>query len=208
MSQITVEKDVGGIKGLCIITPAVHGDSRGCFSETYNRRELAEYGIEADFVQDCRSLSVKGVLRGLHYQKNYPQSKLVRVTRGAVFDVAVDLRPDSETCGRWFGQIISEENRRQIFIPRGFAHGFLVLSELAEFCYKCDDYYHPDDEGGIAWNDPDIAIDWPGLARRSDGAACADAYALPDGTALIFSDRDRSLPFLRSLAIAPRRETP
>lgn len=161
MGQITVEKNVGGIKGLCVITPAVHGDNRGYFMETYNERDLQEAGINVHFVQDNQSASTKGVLRGLHRQLNYPQSKLVRVIVGSVFDVAVDLRKDSETYGKWFGIELSAENKKQFFIPRGFAHGFLVLSDYAEFCYKVDDFFHPNDEGGIAYNDPTIGVEWP-----------------------------------------------
>ena len=161
MGQITVEKNVDGIEGLCVITPAVHGDNRGYFMETYSQRDMAENGIHVGFVQDNQSMSVKGVLRGLHFQKNYPQTKLVRVIKGRVFDVAVDLRPGSATYGKWYGVELTEENKKQFLIPRGFAHGFLVLSDVAEFCYKCDDFYHPNDEGGLAWNDPEIGIQWP-----------------------------------------------
>lgn len=161
MGQITVEKDIGGLEGLCLITPTLHGDERGCFMETYNQADMARAGIHALFVQDNQSRSRKGVLRGLHFQKTHPQAKLVRVIRGQVFDVAVDLRPGSATFGRWHGEVLSEENRHQMFIPRGFAHGFLVLSDTAEFCYKCDDLYHPEDEGGLAWDDPTVAVSWP-----------------------------------------------
>ena len=160
MGQITVEKNVGGIEGLCVITPAVHGDHRGYFMETYSQRDMEEAGISIAFVQDNQSMSVKGVLRGLHFQKNFPQTKLVRVIRGEVYDVAVDLRPGSPTYGRYHGELLTEANKRQFLIPRGFAHGFLVLSDSAEFCYKCTDFYHPGDEGGIMWNDPEIGIDW------------------------------------------------
>ena len=161
MGQIRVEKNVGGIEGLCVITPAVHGDARGYFMETYSERDMREAGIDVRFVQDNQSMSVKGVLRGLHFQKQYPQTKLVRVVRGAVFDVAVDLRAKSETYGKWSGVTLSAENKKQFLIPKGFAHGFLVLSDEAEFCYKCDDFYHPNDEGGLAWNDPEIGVEWP-----------------------------------------------
>ena len=159
--QIQVERDKGGIPGLCVITPALHGDSRGWFMESWSRRDMQEAGLDIDFVQDNQSMSTKGVLRGLHFQKRFPQTKLVRVVRGAVWDVAVDLRPDSPAFGRWHGETLSAENRRQLLIPRGFAHGFLVLTEEAEFCYKCDDFYHPDDEGGLKWDDPALAIRWP-----------------------------------------------
>lgn len=163
MGQIKVEKNVGGIEGLCIIEPAVYGDSRGYFMETYNQKDMEAAGLTMQFVQDNQSCSVKGVLRGLHFQKEFPQGKLVRVVRGNVFDVAVDLRNGSDTYGKWFGIELSEENKKQFYIPEGFAHGFLVLSDVAEFCYKCTDFYRPNDEGGLAWNDPTIGIDWPKL---------------------------------------------
>ncbi|GHS93410.1 dTDP-4-dehydrorhamnose 3,5-epimerase [Synergistales bacterium] len=149
------------IKGLFLIEPQVFRDERGYFTESYNKRDLAQYGLDMNFVQDNQSGSVRGVLRGLHFQKNFPQGKLVRVIRGKVFDVAVDLRARSDTFGAWQGAELSEENRTQFYIPEGFAHGYLVLSEVAEFCYKCTDFYHPGDEGGIAFDDPDIGIDWP-----------------------------------------------
>ena len=145
MSQIKVTKCP--IDGLYIIEPAVHGDSRGYFMETYNKRDMAEWGLNMDFVQDNQSMSVKGVLRGLHFQKHFPQGKLVRTIRGAVFDVAVDLRSGSNTFGQWYGIELTEENKKQFYISEGFAHGFLVLSEEAEFCYKATDFYHPGDEG-------------------------------------------------------------
>ncbi len=151
------------IEGVKIIDVKAYGDERGYFMETYKRTDFAVGGIDCEFVQDNQSSSTKGVLRGLHFQINHPQAKLVRVTKGEVFDVAVDLRKGSPTYGAWEGAILSDENRRQFFIPRGFAHGFLVLSETAEFCYKCDDVYHPNDEGGIRWDDPAIGIDWPAL---------------------------------------------
>lgn len=188
--QIKVEKNVGGIEGLCVITPTVHGDSRGYFMETYSQRDMEEAGIDIIFVQDNQSMSTKGVLRGLHFQINYPQTKLVRVIRGAVFDVAVDLRKDSATYGKWYGVELTEENKKQFLIPRGFAHGFLVRSETAEFCYKCDDFYHPNDEGGLAWNDPVVGVDW-GVAGEYHGTASAAGYTLPDGTPLNLSDKDQ-----------------
>ena len=191
MGRITVERNVGGIPGLCVITPAVHGDARGYFMETYSQRDMEEAGIDITFVQDNQSMSAKGVLRGLHFQKNYPQTKLVRVIKGAVFDVAVDLRSGSETYGKWHGAILTEENKKQFLIPRGFAHGFLVLSDTAEFCYKCDDFYHPNDEGGLAWNDPAIGILWPELTGSYQGTASAQGYALSDGTPLNLSDKDQ-----------------
>ncbi|WP_448374698.1 dTDP-4-dehydrorhamnose 3,5-epimerase [Fervidobacterium sp.] len=149
------------IKGLILIKPKVFADERGFFLESWNEKEFQEVGIQAKFVQDNHSRSVKGVLRGLHFQYNYPQAKLVRVVRGKVFDVAVDLREGSPTFGKWFGVELSDENLRMLYIPEGFAHGFLVLSEYADFVYKVTDYYHPEDDYGIIWNDPDISISWP-----------------------------------------------
>lgn len=190
MGQIKVIHDVDGIKGLCVIEPAVHGDSRGYFMETYSARDMAEAGLNIVFVQDNQSMSIKGVLRGLHFQKQYPQTKLVRVIKGEVFDVAVDLRTGSKTYGRWHGELLTEENKKQFLIPRGFAHGFLVLSDVAEFCYKCDDFYHPNDEGGLAWNDPEIGIAWPGVEGSYKGSASAEGYHF-DGISLILSDKDQ-----------------
>ncbi|MTI80581.1 MAG: dTDP-4-dehydrorhamnose 3,5-epimerase [Firmicutes bacterium] len=149
------------IKDLYIIETTVYGDNRGYFMESYNLKDFQEAGLNMNFVQDNQSKSKKGVLRGLHFQHKFPQGKLVRVIKGEVFDVAVDLRKDSNTFGKWYGVILSEENKRQFYVPEGFAHGFLVLSEETEFVYKCTDYYHPEDEGGLIWNDPDIAIEWP-----------------------------------------------
>ena len=191
MGQISLEKNVGGIEGLCVITPTVHGDSRGYFVETYNERDLAEQGIDVKFVQDNQSMSVKGVLRGLHFQIDHPQCKLVRTIRGVVFDVAVDLRPGSITYGKWHGEILSAENKRQFLIPEGFAHGFLVLSDEAEFCYKVNDFWHPNDEGGIAWNDPEIGIVWPEVCGEYRGGASAEGYKLSDGTPLVLSEKDQ-----------------
>ncbi len=191
MGQIKVEKNVGGIEGLCVIEPAVHGDRRGYFMETYSQRDMEEAGIDITFVQDNQSMSTRGVLRGLHFQKNYPQTKLVRVIRGSVFDVAVDLRSGSATYGKWYGIVLTEENKKQFLIPRGFAHGFLVLSDEAEFCYKCDDFYHPNDEGGMAWNDPEIGIEWPGVTGTYQGTASAQGYTL-DGCSLNLSDKDQN----------------
>lgn len=176
MGQIIVEKNVGGIEGLCVITPNVHKDGRGYFMETYSQRDMVEAGLLFNFVQDNQSASVKGVLRGLHFQKHYPQTKLVRVIKGSVFDVAVDLRSGSATFGKYFGIELTEENKKQFLIPRGFAHGFLVLSDIAEFCYKCDDFYHPNDEGGIAWNDPEIGIAWPKLSGKYKKSASAEGF--------------------------------
>ena len=176
MGKIKVEHDVGGIEGLCVITPTVFGDSRGYFMETYNENDMKEAGLDVRFVQDNQSASSYGVLRGLHRQINFPQSKLVRVISGRVFDVAVDLREGSGTFGKWFGIELSAENKKQFFIPKGFAHGFLVLSDYAEFCYKVDDFFHPDDEGGIAYDDPKIGVEWP----------------IPDGMEIILSEKDKN----------------
>lgn len=172
------------IPGVVVIEPQVFGDDRGYFMETYQIDEFAAAGIDKPFVQDNQSRSTKGVLRGLHFQIEHPQSKLVRVVSGEVFDVAVDLRPDSPTYGKWEGAVLSAENRRQFFVPRGFAHGFLVLSDVAEFCYKCDDVYHPNDEGGLMWNDPEIGIEWPIL----------------EGMELVLSEKDKAHPGLKDLA--------
>ena len=193
MGQIKVQKNAGGIEGLCVIEPAVHGDSRGYFMETYNQNDMAEEGLNMVFVQDNQSCSSKGVLRGLHFQKQFPQGKLVRVIKGRVFDVAVDLRKDSQTYGKWFGIELTEENKKQFYIPEGFAHGFLVLSDIAEFCYKCTDFYHPGDEGGLAWNDPNIGIDWASMGVKGEykGSASAEGYTLEDGTPLNLSDKDQ-----------------
>ncbi|MCL2036961.1 MAG: dTDP-4-dehydrorhamnose 3,5-epimerase [Oscillospiraceae bacterium] len=163
------------IKGLYVIEPKVFGDSRGWFCETYNQNEMKEAGLDLTFVQDNQSMSTKGVLRGLHYQKQFPQGKLVRVVRGAVFDVAVDLRKDSPTYGKWFGVELSAENKKQFYIPENFAHGFLVLSDESEFVYKCTDFYRADDEGGLLWNDPKIGIEWPDI-----------------GMELLISDKDKA----------------
>lgn len=191
MGQIRVEYNVDGINGLCVIEPVVHGDSRGYFMETYNANDMKEAGLDITFVQDNQSMSTKGVLRGLHYQKQYPQTKLVRAIKGAVYDVAVDLRAGSPTYGKYHGELLTEENKKQFLIPRGFAHGFLVLSDIAEFCYKCDDFYHANDEGGMAWNDPDIGIEWPNVKGDYPGNADAAGYSLEDGTPLNLSDKDK-----------------
>lgn len=199
MGQIQVKKNVGGIEGLCIITPTVHGDNRGYFMETYNQRDMEEAGIHINFVQDNQSMSTKGVLRGLHFQKHFPQCKLVRVVRGRVFDVAVDLRRDSKTYGKWFGVELSENNKRQFLIPERFAHGFLVLSDVAEFCYKVNDFWHPDDEGGIAWNDPKIGIKWPNVVGIYHGKASATGYSFSEGMKLTLSEKDQKWPDITSL---------
>ena len=197
MGQIQVTYDLDGIAGLCTIESALHGDSRGWFMETFSQKDMYEAGLYISFVQDNQSMSVKGVLRGLHFQKNFPQTKLVRVVRGTVYDVAVDLRPGSPTFGKHHGEILTADNRKQYLIPRGFAHGFLVLSDAAEFCYKCDDFYHPNDEGGLAWNDPEIGIEWPEVIGTYPGSASAAGYTLLDGTPLILSEKDQKWPRLK-----------
>lgn len=194
MGQIKVTNTP--IEGLYIIEPKVHGDSRGYFIETYNQNDMREAGLDMVFVQDNQSMSTKGVLRGLHFQKNFPQGKLVRVIKGSVFDVAVDLRTGSETYGQWFGKELSEENKKQFYISEGFAHGFLVLSETAELCYKVTDFYRPGDEGGLAWNDPEIGIEWPDIIGEYNGTASAEGYTMSDGTKLNLSDKDKKLPLL------------
>ncbi|MCP1101365.1 dTDP-4-dehydrorhamnose 3,5-epimerase [Aequitasia blattaphilus] len=181
MGKIQVE--TCEIEGLKVLTPAVFGDNRGYFMETYNYNDFKEAGIDLEFVQDNQSSSTRGVLRGLHYQINHPQDKVVRVVSGEVFDVAVDLRTDSKTYGQWFGVVLSAENKKQFFIPKGFAHGFLVLSDTAEFAYKCSDFYHPNDEGGLIYNDPDIGIDWP----------------YQEGVELNISDKDQKWSKLKDL---------
>lgn len=173
MGKITVTPC--DIEGLYVIEPTVFKDERGYFVETYNQNDMKEAGLDMVFVQDNQSMSTRGVLRVLHFQKQFPQGKLVRVVRGKVFDVAVDLRSDSKTYGKWFGVELSAENMKQFYIPEGFAHGFLVLSDEAEFCYKCTDFYHPGDEGGLAWNDPEIGVEWP----------------LEEGVDLIISEKDQ-----------------
>ena len=190
MGQIKVTKCP--IEGLYIIEPKVHGDHRGYFMETYSQRDMEEAGLNMVFVQDNQSMSAKGVLRGLHFQKEYPQGKLVRVIKGRVFDVAVDLRAGSETYGQWYGVELTEENKKQFYISEGFAHGFLVLSETAEFCYKVTDFYRPGDEGGLAWNDPAIGILWPELRGDYSGTASAAGYTLADGTPLNLSQKDQN----------------
>lgn len=166
------------IEGLYVIEPKVFGDSRGYFMETYQNKDFKEAGIDVTFVQSNESKSRKGVLRGLHFQKNHPQGKLVRVVKGQVFDVAVDLRGGSPTYGSWYGLVLSEENKKMFYVPEGFAHGYLTLSDEAVFLYQCTDYYHPEDEGGIIWNDPQIGIKWP----------------LEQGIEPIISDKDKKLP--------------
>ena len=178
MGKIKVTSDCNGIEGLKVIEPAVFGDARGYFMETYNYNDFKEAGIDCEFVQDNQSSSTKGVLRGLHFQINFPQDKLVRVVNGEVFDVAVGLRKGSKTFGKWYGVVLSAENKKQFFIPKDFAHGFIVLSDEAEFCYKVTDFYHPNDEDGLMWNDPEIGVEWP----MPEGMTEAD---------LILSDKDK-----------------
>ena len=189
MGQIKVTK--APIEGLYVIEPSVHGDARGYFMETYNQKDMHEAGLDMVFVQDNQSMSTKGVLRGLHFQKQYPQGKLVRVIKGSVYDVAVDLREGSPTYGQYYGVELTEENKKQFYISEGFAHGFLVLSDVAEFCYKVTDFWHPGDESGLAWNDPEINIQWPQLQGAYPGSASAEGYTLEDGTPLNLSDKDQ-----------------
>ena len=172
------------IQGVYIIDVKSYGDHRGYFLETYKDADFRAAGLNYDFVQDNQSGSRRGVLRGLHFQRNHPQAKLVRVLRGEVYDVAVDLRGDSGTYGKWVGVLLSGENRRQLLIPRGFAHGFLVVSDTAEFVYKCDALYHPEDEGGVAWNDPDIGVAWPEVGE------------------IILSEKDKKNPILSKCHVA------
>ena len=169
------------IEGLYLIEPRIYGDERGYNLETYNARDFHKAGLMMEFVQENQSMSAKGVLRGLHFQKEHPQGKLVRVTEGEVYDVAVDIRKGSPTYGKWFGTVLSATKKNMLYIPEGFAHGFLVLSDTAEFAYKLSDYYHPEDESGIPWDDPAVGIDWP----------------IPEGMDIILSDRDRRHPAFR-----------
>ena len=179
------------IEGLYVIEPTVFGDKRGYFMETYNQNDFKEAGLDMVFVQDNQSMSTKNVLRGLHFQINHPQGKLVRCIRGKVFDVAVDIRKGSKTFGKWFGVELSAENKKQFYISPGFAHGFVVLSDEAEFAYKCTDFYHPNDEGGLAWNDPEIGIEWPDVKGEYKGNASAEGYMLGEDTALNLSEKDQ-----------------
>lgn len=181
-----MEKQIGNfifketsIKDVFVIETKKFGDNRGYFMETYKKQDFDNAGLKYDFVQDNQSKSKKGVLRGLHFQKTFPQAKLVRCLEGEVFDVCVDLRKNSETYGKWEGVVLSGEKGNQFMIPRGFAHGFLVLSDTATFCYKCDEFYHPEDEGGIAYNDPDVNINW-----NFDGE-------------ILLSEKDKKHPCLR-----------
>lgn len=170
------------IEGLYEIAPKVFGDERGYFFEAWSERDFAAAGLTMRFVQDNQSKSSKGVLRGLHFQKTHPQGKLVRAIQGEVFDVAVDVRPGSQTYGQWYGVILSGEKQNQFYISPGFAHGFLVLSDTAIFAYKCTDFYHPEDEGGLIWNDPSIGIDWPEI-----------------GSGVLLSEKDKKHPLLKDI---------
>lgn len=174
------------IEDLYVIEPTVFGDHRGYFMETYNQKEFEEASLDMIFVQDNESRSKKGVLRGLHFQKTKPQGKLVRVIEGEVFDVAVDLRRSSKTFGQWYGVLLTAENKKQFYVPEGFAHGFVVLSETATFVYKCTQLYDPTDEGGLMWNDPEIGINWQ----------------IPDGMEILLSDKDKKNPALKDLGFA------
>lgn len=188
MTQIKVQHNPNGIQGLAIITPTVHGDARGYFIETYNAKEMEAEGLDLTFVQDNQSKSTKGVLRGMHFQRQYPQGKLVRVIQGSVYDAVVDLRKHSSTYGKHFGIILSDENNLQFYVPQGFAHGFLVLSDTAIFTYKVTDFWHPKDEGGLVWNDPDINVAWP-----------LDQLG---GSEILLSDKDKANPTLTELEAA------
>ena len=169
------------IDGLFEIQPKVFGDARGAFFEAWSERDFSAAGLSLKFVQDNQSRSVKGVLRGLHFQKTHPQGKLVRVIQGEVFDVAIDIRKGSHSFGKWHAVMLSGEKNNMFYIPEGFAHGFLVMSDTAVFTYKCTDFYHPEDEGGLMWNDPDINIAWPDL-----------------GVAFVLSEKDKKHPRLRA----------
>lgn len=171
------------IEGVVIVEPSVFGDARGYFMETYHEQEFKEAGIDVTFVQDNQSKSSKGVLRGLHFQTRHPQGKLVRVTKGCVFDVAVDINKDSPTYGKYVGVVLSEENKKQLYLKAGMAHGFYVMSDEAEFVYKCTDFYDPNGEGGVLWNDPEIGIAWP----------------IDEQTPVTLSEKDQKHPLLKDL---------
>lgn len=189
MGQFKFERCLD-IEGLYIIEPKIFQDERGYNLETYNNKDFEEAGLDMEFVQDNQSMSIKGVLRGLHFQKTYQQGKLVRVISGEVFDVAVDLREGSKTYGKWFGVVLTAEKKNMFYIPEGFAHGFLVLSDYAEFAYKLSDYYRTEDESGIPWNDKTLNINWP----------------IPEGMKIITSDRDSNHPaFSEGLSLRPKR---
>ena len=185
MSQIQVEHHPGGIEGLAVITPTMHMDARGYFMETYNRAEMRAEGLDREFVQDNQSKSSKAVLRGLHFQKQFPQAKLVKVYSGSAYDVVVDLRKGSPTYGSYYGLILDDVRNQMLFVPEGFAHGFLVLSDYAVFSYKVTDFWHPNDEGGLAWDDPELGIRWP--------------LELLGSSELLLSDKDRINPTLKEL---------
>ncbi len=187
------------IEGLCVIAPAVKPKDTGYFMETYNQRDMQEAGLDLEFVQDNQTMLTEGTLQGLHYQKEHPFGKLVRCIKGIVYDVAVDLRPDSPTFGKWYGVELSQDNKKQFYMPAGFANGYLVLSDSAVYCYKCTGFYDPDDEYGLAWNDPDLAIDWPGVIGTYTGSASAEGYMLGDGTSLKISKRDQQWPGIKEL---------
>lgn len=174
-----------GIEGLVVVEPTVFGDNRGYFMETYHYNEFKAAGLDMVFVQDNQSKSKKGVLRGLHFQRKNPQGKLVRVIKGEVYDVAVDLRSNSQTYGKWYGVLLSEENKKQFYVPEGFAHGFLVMSDTAEFVYKCTRFYDPADEGGLMYNDPDVGVEWP----------------IQDEMEILLSDKDKKNPLLKELDV-------
>ncbi|MBQ2249589.1 MAG: dTDP-4-dehydrorhamnose 3,5-epimerase [Clostridia bacterium] len=196
MGKWTAVRDPGGIEGLCLLVPHLYRDARGSFMETYHAPSLARLGLSARFVQENQSVSRKGVLRGLHLQRRHPQGKLVRVLAGEVFDVAVDLRRASPTYGAWYGITLSAENRRQLYLPPGFAHGFLSLREGTTLLYRCTEVYHPEDEAGVLWCDRELGIRWPGVCLR-DGE-----YVLCDGTPLLLSEKDRAAkPFSEILSL-------
>ncbi len=192
MERIKVMKTP--MEGLCLISPAVKQENKGYFMETYNQRDMQEAGLDLVFVQDNQTMLSEGTLRGLHYQEHHPFGKLVRCIKGIVYDVVVDLREGSETYGAWFGVELSQDNKKQFYIPAGFANGYLVLSDSAVYCYKCTGFYDPEDERGLAWNDPAIGIDWPGVIGTYPGNASADGYMLGDGTSLKLSERDQKWP--------------
>lgn len=189
MGQIKVT--AAPLDGVYLIVPTVHGDERGYFMETYSQRDFLEAGLAMTFVQDNESMSRRGVLRGLHFQKAHPQGKLVRALQGSVFDAVVDLRRGSPTYGQWYGTVLSETNHRQLYVEPGFAHGYLTLSERAVFAYKVTDFYTPGDEGGLAWNDPAIGVCWPGVQGVYPGSAASAGYLLDGDTPLLINERDQ-----------------
>lgn len=187
------------IEGIYVLEPTVHRDSRGYFMETFSKRDMEEAGLSAKFVQENQSGSKKGVIRGLHFQKQQPQGKIIRVAYGKIYDVAVDLRKGSVTFGQWHGMELSSENKKQLYIPEGFAHGFLVLSDYAEVCYQCTGFYVPGDEGGLAWNDPELGILWPQVSGIYDGTPSCVRYCMEDGTPICMSEKDQQWPGLRGI---------